>query len=171
MTVSDNVENDGAESCLPAGNRKKEGVDKLYANLTDGFELPHDAAQFVIMIFHFSQFFDDVADGDEIKREDLDMNIFNCFVGMNSNPFFVTYRMQLLPILDLIIIKWQGSDIAERTGRANEKSFMWRAGFYDLLMSVVSLCHGYKKANSMAVDVMNFYAETIEEYKEEFNNG
>jgi hypothetical protein len=171
--MSDKSDNKRAESGLSSGH-KGEATDKypqLFENLVNYFELPEDAARFVIMIEQFSQFFDDVADGDEIKRADLDRSIYNCFIGLNLNSFFLNHRLTLLPVMDLIILKWQGSDIAERAGEANEKSFMWRAGFYDLLMTVVSICHGYLKAKDMAIEVMNFYAETIEGYREEFKNG
>jgi hypothetical protein len=171
LTMNDNEENGDAASTSPAGNLKELGLKNLYTNLTRGFGLGHDAAQFVIIIYHFAQFFDDVADGDAVKRSDLDLNVYNCFVGMNLNPFFVKNRIALLPVMDLILLKWQGSDVAERTGRANEKSFMWRAGFYDLLMTVVSIERGYEMAKNIAVEVMNFYGENLQDYKKEFNHG
>jgi hypothetical protein len=99
---------------------KGEATDKypqLFENLVTHFELPEDAARFVIMIEQFSQFFDDVADGDEIKRADLDRSIYNCFIGLNLNSFFLNHRLTLLPVMDLIILKWQGSDIARPTSR------------------------------------------------------
>jgi hypothetical protein len=169
--MCNNEENEGAAFASPAGNLKELGLKNLYTNLTRGFGLGHDAAQFVVIIYHFAQFFDDVADGDAIRREDLDLNVYNCFVGLNLNPFFAQNRLALLPVMDLILLKWHGSDDAERSGIADEKSFMWRAGFYDLLMTVVSICHGHDVAKEKAVDVMNFYGENLQDYKKEFNHG
>lgn len=143
----------------------------MYANLSGHFGLPEDATRFVIMMEQFSQFFDDVADGDEVTRDQVNLNLFNCFIGLNTNPFFLQHRWALLPIMELIILKWQGSDQAELDGKANEKSFMWRAAFYDLVMAVVAICHGHLRAIEMASDVMNYYAETMEDYRKEFPNG
>jgi hypothetical protein len=158
----------------PAGTIEGARTDKypqFFKNLVDFFELTEDAARFVIMIERFSQFFDDVADGDEIKREDLDLNLFNCFIGLNTNSFFLNHRFALLPVMELIILKWQGSDKLEREGKANEKTFMWRAAFYDLLMAVMGICHSHEYAVKRAPCVLNFYAETMEDYKKEFSNG
>ena len=174
LTMNDKSDNKRAESKLSSEHKGEATSDKysmMYANLAGHFSLPEDATRFVIMVEQFSQFFDDVADGDEVTRDQINLNIFNCFVGLNSNSFFLSHRLQLLPIMELIILKWQGSDIAERAGEANEKSFMWRAAFYDLIMAVVGICHGHLKAIEYAPEVMNYYAETFEEYKEESKIG
>jgi hypothetical protein len=171
--MSEELDNKRAESWL-SSEHKGEATDKypqLFENLVNYFELPEDAARFVIMIEQFSQFFDDVADGDEIKRADLDLNLFNCFVGLNTNTFFLNNRFKLLPVMELIILKWQGSDILERDGKADEKTFVWRAAFYDLLMAVMGICHGHSYAIKRAPCVINFYAEKMEDYRKEFPNG
>ena len=166
--MEEEAENYSAENRQPAGHTREANLAILYTNLTQHFRLSHEAANFVIMIYKFSQFFDDIADGDAITRSDLDLNLYNCFVGLNSNAFFVHHRLSLLPVMDVIVLKWQASDQAERDGMADERSFMWRAGFYDLLLLCVSICNDHNITKKLAFDVMTFYAETMENYRKEF---
>ena len=128
--------------------------------------LPQDAGEWLVSVWRLTQFFDDVADGDAVNRADLDAVLWDALIGMNTNPFFVARRVELLPVMALQIQKWQASDAAERAGRANAKSFMWRAGFYDLVLFVYMLCCG--NANPEAP--LSIYGETLEAYLREFPN-
>jgi len=69
-----------------------------------------------------------------------------------------------------MILKWQASDTAERDGQANAKSYMWRAGYYDLVLMAVSLVHGAGFATLHGHHVMALYGETFEDYMKEFSN-
>jgi hypothetical protein len=120
------------------------------------------------MVFDVFQVFDDVADGDVVYRNDLDKCIWNTLVAMPLNPFFAANSTTLLPVVALSILKWQGSDAVERAGQANEMSFAWRAGYYDLCMIAVQACHGVKRATELSGDVLRLYGETFNDYKTEF---
>jgi hypothetical protein len=67
-------------------------------------------------------------------------------------------------------MKWQASDQAERAGQADAKSFVWRAGYYDLILMAVSLTHGPGFAAKNAHLVMELYGEKFEDYMKEFGN-
>lgn len=116
------------------------------------------------------QLFDDVADGDNIQREQLDRVIWSSLVGMNRNRFWIQNSLNLLPIIETMIFKWQASDQAERAGRVNEQSYMWRAGFYDLVLMVYYLCHGEHMARNQAEEVLSLYGEQYKEYSKEFDD-
>lgn len=146
------------------------GVDWLKENLSNCFALPASAVDWLMMLYNAIQVFDDVADGDPVSREDLNATIWNTLVGMNQNPFWQVNSQMLTPIVAGMILKWQGSDQAERAGKADAKSFVWRAGYYDVVLMVVALCHGTQFATDNAHHVMNLYGETLEEYLEEFAN-
>ena len=62
------------------------------------------------------------------------------------------------------LLKWQASDKAERDGRADAKSFMWRAGYYDLVLFVNLLCNG----PSAPIAPLSLYGETLADYLKEF---
>ena len=76
----------------------------------------------------------------------------------------------LVPMLSTMVLKWQASDVVEREGRADAKSFVWRAGYYDLILMAIQLCHGAQQALIMAPHVMELYGEKFEDYLMEFKN-
>lgn len=142
----------------------------LHANLKNVLSLPDPACEWLIMLWGAIQLFDDVADGDPIDREDLNAVIWNTLIGMNQNSFWITNSITLAPVIATMVLKWQGSDKAERSGKADARSYVWRAGYYDVVMMVVALCHGTKYATDNAHLVMSLYGEKLEDYLREFNN-
>ena len=145
-----------------------ERLTSLKQNLEEHFQLPASAVEWLLMMFQVTQVFDDVADGDEVPREELNKCIWNTLVAMPLNPFFTANSTTLLPVVALSILKWQGSDAVECAGQASEMSFAWRAAFYDLCMIVVQACHGVKKATELSGDVLRLYGEDFETYRKEF---
>lgn len=131
---------------------------------TMGF--PQGAIDFVVDMWRVTQFFDDVADGDKVDRPDLDAALWACLVGLPDNPFFIAHRTALVPVIACQIVKWQASDKAERDGQADARSYMWRAGFYDLLASVALICLGVDAAKI----ALSMYGETLDEYLKEFSH-
>jgi len=145
-------------------------VNWLKENLEKVFALPPAAVEWLLSVYDAIQVFDDVADSDPVERSDLDATIWNTLVGMPSNQFFLQNASALIPALGTMILKWQASDKVEREGKADAKSFVWRAGYYDLVLLAVQLCHGVSAAHKVAHHVMDLYAETYEDYKKEFPN-
>jgi hypothetical protein len=123
-----------------------------------------------MMLWGAIQVFDDVADGDPVEREDLNAAIWNTLVGMNQNSFWSANSITLAPVVATMILKWQGSDQAERAGKADARAYVWRAGYYDVVLMVVALCHGTKYATDNAHLVMALYGETLEDYMKEFSH-
>lgn len=144
------------------------GIDSLRLNFEKSLMLPKSAVDWLLMLWGSIQVFDDVADGGSILRADLDAAIWNTLVAMHENQFFAENSKALLPCIATAVLKWQASDKAERAGDADAKSFVWRAGFYDLVLMVVQLCHGPKAAIELASVVMNLYGESYAEYLQEF---
>jgi hypothetical protein len=131
-------------------------------------ELPPDAAEWLLMLFHAIQFFDDIADDDEIERDDFNMALWNTLIRMPSNRFFVEHSGHLMPLMSSMILKWQASDSVEREKQPDARSFMWRAGYYDIVLAVLQLCHGVECATKNAHHVMRLYGESLEDYLNEF---
>lgn len=145
-------------------------VDWLKENLQRVFALPAPAVEWLLMLWGAIQVFDDVADGDPVEREDLNATIWNTLVGMNQNTFWLANSQTLAPIVASMILKWQASDQAERAGKADARSFVWRAGYYDVVLMAVALCHGTQRATQSAQQVMELYGETLEDYMKEFSH-
>lgn len=145
-------------------------ADWLKANLQEVFSLPQPAIDWLVSLYNVIQVFDDVADGDPVSRADLDAAIWDSLAGFYQNPFFCTHAANLVPLMAVNILKWQASDRAEREGHADAMSFVWRAGFYDIVLMVVQLCHGRQVAQSCAHHVMGMYGEKLDDYLKEFDH-
>ena len=130
--------------------------------------LPPDAAGWLLDIWQLIQAWDDVADEDGIERDRLDRAIWASLVTMPANPFYLANAVTLQAGLALLVLKWQASDDAERAGKADARSYMWRAGYYDLVLLVVLLTKGHATAMKDAMTVMHLYGETLHEYLKEF---
>lgn len=145
-------------------------LESLEKNLTEGLFLPVDAVKWLLDLFHAFQIFDDFADNDIVDRNDLNLLIWNTLVGMQQNSFYIANSYCLSSIVGLNILKWQASDRVERSGNADAKSYVWRAGYYDIVLAVVQLCHGPVFAAQNAHIVLGLYGETYENYIKEFKN-
>jgi hypothetical protein len=143
-------------------------MDYLRANLSETFGLPASAVDWLCAMYDVAQFFDDIADGDPTTRQELDKTIWSCFVGLNTNPFYTQHAQSLAPAVALFSLKWQASDTEERAGNANPVAFVWRAGYFDLVLMAVLLCKGHEYATKNAHLVSRLYGEKIEDYMREF---
>lgn len=132
--------------------------------------IPEEARAWLLSLWNACQVFDDMADGEFPDRDKLDAALCDCLVNMPANEFFQIHREALLPLVANQILKWKGSDTAERAGEADAVSFVWRAGYYDIVLAVVALCHGHDIAMGVAHQVMQLYGEDFPAYCEEFDN-
>jgi len=162
-------DNAGAETTAyqQANSARGEPVREILEHhLIGTLELPSQAVAWLLGMWDAIQFLDDVADGDEVSRAQLDRALNQLLV----NPFFVAHASALLPVVAVQLLKWQASDRAEREGLADARSYMWRAGYYDLILLAVQICHGYETAVEMAPVVMELYGEKMEDYQKEFED-
>ncbi len=136
----------------------------------NALQLPDHAVEWLLMVWIAIQVFDDVADGDPVKRSDLDAAIWNTLVAMPQNLFFAQNAPALTACLASMILKWQASDRVERDGSADARSYMWRAGYYDLILTALHVCKGPEYAINHAHIVMGMYGETYEDYLKEFGH-
>lgn len=132
--------------------------------------LPEPAVSWLMTMFSVIQTFDDYADGDSVDRKELDALIWNTLVALPSNEFFAKNATTLLPIIASAVLKWQASDKAEKEGRADERCYMWRAGYYDLILMAVLVTHGSAIAIEQAETCMRLYGEDFQDYIKEFRN-
>ena len=48
--------------------------------------------------------------------------------------------------------------------------FVWRAGYYDIVLAVVQIEHGVQAAMDIGPVVLNLYGESLEEYMKEMSD-
>lgn len=134
----------------------------------DILDLPDAASAWLLDLWGLFQFFDDIADGDPVDRPTLDGAIWASMATMPSNVFFQTHASWLIPAQATAVLKWMASDKAEREGRADARSYSWRAGYYDVVCLVTAICHGPSSEKSEAA--LTLYSETLADYLGEFPN-
>lgn len=150
----------------PPGGVMPEG---LRQNLIQTLQLPKPAVDWLCSLYCVIQAFDDLADGDEVSRERLNALIWDSLVTMPANAFFQANGGALLPVVATQVLKWQGADARERAGHPSEMAFAWRAGFYDVVLMAVNLCHGTEAAHLAAPLVLQMYGERYADYAAEFS--
>jgi hypothetical protein len=142
----------------------------LSRNLKEAFGLPNDAHDWLMGLWNVAQVFDDMADGDFPERDQLDRALCDALVLLPENQFYAANKHILLPLVALCILKWKASDDLERAGEAGAMSYVWRAGFYDLVLACVQIAHGMETAMEIAANVARLYGESLEDYVKEMRD-
>jgi len=142
----------------------------LGKHFRETFALPEDAVEWLLDLWNVIQVFDDIADGDPVDRDDLNRAILGCLVRMPQNGFYLRHAHLLLPQIHTAILKWKASDDVEKDFDPCATSFVWRAGYYDIVLAVVSYVHDESIAMEIGKSVLKLYGESLEDYMEEFSN-
>jgi hypothetical protein len=87
-----------------------------------------------------------------------------------NNTFFQYHSKELLPIVSNLVLRWIGANRLEDNREDLHKAYMWRAAYYDLILEVVRLVHGFEAAANASDFVAKLYGETFEDYVKEFQN-
>jgi hypothetical protein len=135
-------------------------------------KLTSDAHQWLVDLFETLQGLDDWYDGDDIPDREKLKVIHNCLVVLSSNPFFLINHSRLHPLINNLILKWCGAnDIEEQKDAAQlPKAYMWRAGFYDVVLEVFAIQNGFQAAAMTASRILEMYGESLDSYTKEFTN-
>ena len=143
-------------------------AEQMRQHLTQGLALPADAVAWLLDLWACIQTLDDYADSFHVGRPALDSLIWRTLVGMPGNAWFLAHAGALLPAVAQMVLKWQASDTVERAGNADARSFVWRAGYYDVVLMAVLLAHGPEAAQRAAHAVLSLYGERLDDYLAEF---
>lgn len=146
-------------------------TESLQKHLAESLKLPPAVVEWLLVVWEASQYFDDIADGDPVSRQRTDSMLWSLLITLPQNQFAATYPRELTAVLATQIMKWQASDQSERAGRADQKSFVWRAGYYDIVLYCVALIYGPQAACAAAEDVLRLYGEDFTTYLREFDHG
>lgn len=127
--------------------------------------LCEEAVVFVMKLWESIQFLDDVKDGDELK--DVDRNIYRVLVELPCDPFFQRNSAAIGPAMAVAFHKWRAANWAESQRTDLDRAYMWRAGFYD----VVLLCFVLTMPpDDVPTEALMLYGETREDYVKEFSD-
>lgn len=151
----------------------KDAIEKsnLYKNISFYIK-DNDAVSFLIILWNIIQFFDDVYDNDiefNVIKDRVLVQLFDVLVALNDNQFFVQHRSVLLPSISIMIFKWHAANESEESLNHNEQSYMWRAGYYDIVLLVNLLCNGATHTKECSKKILSIYGETFVNYIKEFD--
>jgi len=132
--------------------------------------LPPAAQKWLIDFFWVIQGLDDWRDDDPVEPKQKEKVIYQVMVELPQNHFFQANSHNLLPLVSVLILKWIGANKLEDNREQLHKAYMWRAAYYDLILEVVRLVHGFDGAAGAAEYVAKLYGETYEDYVKEFEN-
>lgn len=130
----------------------------------DTLGLPDAAQSWLLDLWGLIQVLDDARDGDKISPADANRATRSIFLTMPLNEFYRQYAAILQPVMFLQVLKWEGANVVETAGLANEKSYVWRSGFYDVVLMCCHLC-GISDAGH---GVMEMYGDRYDDYMAEF---
>lgn len=149
---------------------------KLYymkLSLVENFNalsIPLPAQEWLLDFWDVIQGLDDWRDNDPVDPKEKEKVIYQVMVNMPSNPFFQKYASHLLPIMSNLVLKWIAANALEDNKEELHKAYMWRAAYYDLILEVVRLVHGYTEASNASAYVAKMYGESFDDYAKEFRN-
>ena len=137
----------------------------------ESLALPDAAQAFLLDVWDLTQVLDDWVDGDPVSRQEQDQAIWLALVRFPAQPFLTAHQGVLTPVLASMVLKWKAADTVERLKLADQlpKAYVWRAGFYDVVLQVVLIVHGPEVAMAAAHEVLGMYGETFTAYRAEFN--
>jgi hypothetical protein len=136
----------------------------------NNLKLPLNAQLWLTDFWDVIQGLDDWRDNDTVDATEKEKVIYQVMVALPSNSFFQQHANHLLPIVSNLVLKWIGANRLEDNKEEFHKAYMWRAAYYDLVLEVVRLVHGYAEAAIASEYVAKMYGETFEDYVKEFKN-
>ena len=132
--------------------------------------LPEATVRWLLDFWDVIQGLDDWRDNQEITAQEKEAVIYKVMFLLPNNVFFQYHSKELLPLVSNLVLKWIGANRLEDNREHLHKAYMWRAAYYDLVLEVVRLVHGYEAAANASDFVAKLYGETFEDYVKEFQN-
>lgn len=138
------------------------------AEAFNSYGLPVDASAFLLKVWDAIQFLDDIKDDD--GPDDVDAGIYNLIVSLPSDRFLAANQAVLSGALATAYHKWQAANVVESVRDATQldKAYVWRAGYYDVIVTVAALCLPREEVDAIAPHILKLYGESRESYLQEF---
>ena len=121
------------------------------------------------MLLEVAHLWDDLIDGDKVDEDDINRIFRYLIYDIPMNPVY-----NLIPGIHVhllsIFLRWRDATEMEKEENPDlEKTYMLRAGIYDLFSLIAFHLHGDKWAKEIGPSVRKLYGETLTSLKEELN--
>ena len=121
--------------------------------------LPAEAQSWLLDLWNVIQVLDDAMDGDKADPAAVKQATWAIFQNMPLNAFYREYVAILQPVLVVQVLKWEAANAAEAADLADARSFVWRAGYYDVVLLACHLC-----GIEAGMTVMHMYGDDFDDY-------
>ena len=126
-----------------------------------------DACQFAASLWTAIQEWDDLED--EGKCSDLNGLLSWLAFTKEYTPYFAANAHLLRPALLMMYLSWRAANTLDRgTASDREKSYMLRAGFYQVLHLMAWIAGGDRAAAEYGPEIYRSYGETVADLEQEF---
>lgn len=112
---------------------------------------------------------DDIVDGDPITQDQVNSAFSLALFDLPKHPYWFQFGLNV-HFLN-VYLRWRDANIIEADPSSTDndlsKTYMLRAGIYDLFVIIAYHLYGDEWAKTIGVTVRKFYGETLAEYVEE----
>jgi hypothetical protein len=126
------------------------------------FKGQQNAVSLCMMLLEVSHAWDDIVDGDAISESDVNRVFKYLIYDIPKNPIYLAIPSLPDHMLN-VFLRWRDANKLERMDPPEvEKSYMLRAGIYDIFQLIAYYMYGDEWAEEIGPKVRMLYGETIE---------
>lgn len=144
----------------------KKVFDELFTVIYKGNE---DAKLFSFKLLEVAHTWDDIVDGDNPSEDRVNSAFVSCFYEFQRHPIWKDAGLD--HHLLNVFFRWRDANIIEKDNQSTDddlnKSYMLRAGVYDLFVIIAYHLYGNEWAAEIGPYVRKSYGETLKDYIKE----
>ena len=128
------------------------------------------AISYLLAIGDFSEFFDDLFDRDvPVTNDRIAKMLKLTVVDFPQNPFFITFKQQLLPLHTMVVSAWlDANDLERGSDMDKSRAYVLRDLAIELVLYVVQIVRGYSRMRELSLEIRRFFLhETLQEYTDD----
>lgn len=118
-----------------------------------------DAVRFFLNLSHFVEIFDDLVDQDAlVSKKDLSHAVFSALYHIPANPFFLSNRVTLLPIMFVCTNAWLDSnELAGGSESEKALAYTLKGLGIEVLLACVSITRGVDYLREVSADIRKVF--------------
>ena len=127
------------------------------------------AVSLALMLIEVSHAWDDLIDGDEVSKDDINKVFKYLIFDIPTNPVYRAIPSMPDHLLN-VFLRWRDATQMETEGDPDlEKTYMLRAGLYDMFSLIAFYMYGDEWAQEIGPEIRKLYGETLDSLKGEFH--
>ncbi len=129
------------------------------------------AVEFCLMMLKTVHFWDDLADGEKLSPSDISDALIRMTFFIPLNPFYDTFKPQLIPLMVNTILCWQDANILDHGSEHDMHiSYGLRSAGIQILVYSAFLLGGNEWAKKVGPDIRRLLIEDLNDFVSEMKN-